>query len=77
MDLGRNNHDLGTRIQYKVRGLPIKIYVLPDGEEGAGSSLRLGLGSFYTMKFYQQFFDVDDRDVAIRLLYSMFPVPGK
>jgi hypothetical protein len=29
------------------------------------------------MKFYQQFFDVDDRDVAIRLLYSMFPVPGK
>jgi hypothetical protein len=52
-------------------------YVLTDGEEGSGSSLRLGLGSFYTMKFYQQFFDVDDRDVAIRLLYSMFPVPGK
>jgi hypothetical protein len=64
-------------MQYKDRDLLVEIYVLSDGEEGSGSSLRLGLGSFYTMKFYQQFFDVDDRDVAIRLLYSMFPVPGK
>ena len=51
-------------------------YALLDGE-GASSSLKLGLGSFYTMGFYQQFFDVDDRDVAIRLLYSMLPIPGK
>jgi len=40
--------------------------------EGGGSTSQ-----FWTMAYYQQFFDVDTSDVTNRLLYSMVPVPGK
>jgi len=44
-----------------------------DGDrEGGGSTSQ-----FWTMAYYQQFFDVDTSDVTNRLLYSMVPVPGK
>jgi len=33
--------------------------------------------SFWTLGFYQQFFDVDTNDVKNRLIYSMIPIPGK
>jgi len=33
--------------------------------------------SFWTLGYYQQYFDVDSKDVGNRLLYSMVPVPGK
>jgi len=33
--------------------------------------------NFWTLGFYQQFFDVDTTDVKRRLLYSMVPIPGK
>jgi len=32
--------------------------------------------SFWTFEYYQQFFDVDEKDVARRLLGSMLPRPG-
>jgi len=42
-----------------------------EGPGGGGSS------NFWTLAYYQQFFDVDTTDVKARLLYSMLPVPGK
>jgi hypothetical protein len=33
--------------------------------------------NFWTLAYYQQFFDVDTTDVKNRLLYSMVPLPGK
>jgi len=33
--------------------------------------------NFWTLAFYQQFFDVDTNDVKNRLIYSMVPIPGK
>lgn len=42
-----------------------------EGTEGGGTS------NFWTLAYYQQFFDVDTGDVINRLLYSMVPVPGK
>jgi hypothetical protein len=33
--------------------------------------------NFWTLAFYQQFFDVDTDTVKTRLMYSMIPVPGK
>jgi len=33
--------------------------------------------NFWTLAFYQQFFDVDTSDVKNRLMYAMLPIPGK
>ena len=45
-----------------------------DGQSGPG---EWKTSNFWTLAFYQQFFDVDTTDVKNRLLYSMVPVPGK
>jgi len=45
-----------------------------DGQTGPG---EWKTSNFWTLAFYQQFFDVDTTDVKNRLLYSMVPVPGK
>jgi len=45
-------------------------------DEEAGSS-GIFNSSFWTLGFYQQFFDVETATVKNRLLYSMVPVPGK
>merc|ERR1719309_895465 len=45
------------------------------GEEEAATGG--GTSNFWTLSYYQQFFDVDTSDVKNRLLYSMIPVPGK
>lgn len=45
-----------------------------DGQSGPGAWKT---SNFWTLAFYQQFFDVDTTDVKNRLLYSMLPVPGK
>jgi len=45
-----------------------------DGQAGPG---EWKTSNFWTLAFYQQFFDVDTTDVKNRLLYSMVPVPGK
>jgi len=44
-----------------------------------GNPARSGMFSsnFWTLAFYQQFFDVDTTTVKNRLMYSMVPVPGK
>eukprot|EP00092_Neocalanus_flemingeri_P000510 GFUD01000541.1.p1 GENE.GFUD01000541.1~~GFUD01000541.1.p1 ORF type:complete len:411 (-),score=130.38 GFUD01000541.1:111-1343(-) len=47
----------------------------PGGEEGGPGEWKTS--NFWTLAFYQQFFDVDTSDVKNRLLYSMVPVPGK
>jgi len=47
-----------------------------DGE-GQGGPGEWKTSNFWTLAFYQQFFDVDTTDVKNRLLYSMVPVPGK
>lgn len=36
-----------------------------------------GTSNFWTLAYYQQYFDVDTSDVTNRLMYSMVPVPGK
>ena len=45
---------------------------LPGGESGGG-----GASNFWSMSFYQRFFDVDDKEIMRRLFYSMVPIPGK
>ena len=45
-----------------------------DGQTGPG---EWKTSNFWTLAFYQQFFDVDTTDVKNRLLCSMVPVPGK
>jgi len=47
----------------------------PSG--GDGSAAPSGTSLFWTMSFYQQFFDVEDKDILNRVLYSMVPIPGK
>jgi len=44
---------------------------LPGGEGSTKTS------NFWSMSFYQQFFDVEDKDIFNRLIYSMVPIPGK
>ena len=52
--------------------------MLAGGDDsGSGGGGAGGTGKFWTMAFYQQFFDVEDKDVFNRLLYSMVPIPGK
>jgi len=50
--------------------------LITDGE-GQGGPGEWKTSNFWTLAFYQQFFDVDTTDVKNRLLYSMVPVPGK
>eukprot|EP00088_Acartia_fossae_P045177 TRINITY_DN4840_c0_g1_i2.p1 TRINITY_DN4840_c0_g1~~TRINITY_DN4840_c0_g1_i2.p1 ORF type:complete len:490 (-),score=122.36 TRINITY_DN4840_c0_g1_i2:342-1811(-) len=45
-----------------------------DGAGGGGGGTR---SSYLKLAFYQKYFDVEDKDIATRLLYSMLPVPGK
>jgi hypothetical protein len=45
--------------------------------EGQGGPGEWKTSNFWTLAFYQQFFDVDTTDVKKRLMYSMVPVPGK
>lgn len=45
------------------------------GEERGGAAGATS--NFWTLAYYQQFFDVDTTDVKNRLLYSMVPLPGK
>jgi len=47
---------------------------LVTDDEGPG---QWKTSNFWTLAFYQQFFDVDTADVKNRLLYSMVPIPGK
>jgi len=42
-------------------------------DEGSGVTKS----SFFKISFYQQYFDVEDKDILTRLMYSMIPVPGK
>lgn len=42
-----------------------------------GASAGIFNSNFWTLAFYQQFFDVDTTTVRDRLIYSMVPVPGK
>ena len=44
-----------------------------EAEPGSGSSSA----NFWSLSYYQQCFDVEDKDVLSRLLYSMLPIPGK
>lgn len=44
-----------------------------DGAEPVG--LKPGT-SFWTFEFYQQFFDVESKQVGDRILWSMVPKPG-
>jgi hypothetical protein len=44
--------------------------LLGDGQGNKGQA------SFWTFRFYQQFFDVETDQVKTRILYSMFPKPG-
>jgi len=44
--------------------------------EGGGSETSY-TSNFWTLAFYQQFFDVDTVDVKNRVIYSMVPIPGK
>lgn len=50
--------------------------LITDGE-GQGGPGEWKTSNFWTLAFYQQFFDVDTTDVKNRLIYSMVPVPGK
>jgi hypothetical protein len=43
------------------------------GEPQAGGTTS----NFWSLSYYQQCFDVEDKDVLSRLLYSMLPIPGK
>nr|CAG4644266.1 EOG090X0CJ3 [Lepidurus arcticus] len=47
---------------------------LLHSRENAGAST--GTSKFWTMSFYQQFFDVDTSDVVTRLVWSMVPRPS-
>lgn len=49
---------------------------LIDGGEG-GENEKTFNSNFWTLGFYQQFFDVDTEDVKNRVIYSMVPIPGK
>jgi len=49
----------------------------PGGGEGQGGPGEWKTSNFWTLAFYQQFFDVDTTDVRNRIMYSMVPVPGK
>lgn len=43
---------------------------LNDPQDGVNASASK---SFWTIEYYQQFFDVDTKDVMDRIIYSMFP----
>jgi len=51
--------------------------LITDEGESQGGPGEWKTSNFWTLAFYQQFFDVDTTDVKNRLLYSMVPVPGK
>jgi len=51
--------------------------LLISEEEGQGGPGEWKTSNFWTLAFYQQFFDVDTTDVKNRLMFSMVPVPGK
>lgn len=42
-----------------------------------GTSAGMTRSTFFKLSFYQQYFDVEDKDILSRVLYSMVPVPGK
>ncbi|KAK8727974.1 hypothetical protein OTU49_009325 [Cherax quadricarinatus] len=46
-----------------------------DNESGEPAGLKSG-ASFWTFDFYQQFFDVESKQVGDRILWSMVPKPG-
>ena len=46
-----------------------------EGEDKDPRSLKAG-PSFWTFEFYQQFFDVESKQVGDRILWSMVPKPG-
>jgi len=50
---------------------------LINEDTGPGGPGEWKTSNFWTLAFYQQFFDVDTTDVKNRLMYSMVPVPGK
>lgn len=47
------------------------------GDESSRGGGPSGGGNFWKMSYYQRFFDVEDKDLLTRLLYSMLPIPGK
>jgi len=47
------------------------------GDEFPGGEGSTKTSNFWSMSFYQQFFDVEDKDIFNRLIYSMVPIPGK
>lgn len=47
------------------------------GEEEGGEPVGLKAGaSFWNFEFYQQFFDVESKQVGDRIIWSMVPKPG-
>jgi len=50
---------------------------LIEGGGGEGQGDKTYNSNFWTLAFYQQFFDVDTEDVKNRVIYSMVPIPGK
>ena len=46
-------------------------------DDGNPNTSGLTKSTFFKLSFYQQYFDVEDKDILSRLLYSMVPVPGK
>ncbi|KAG7169910.1 YIPF1-like [Homarus americanus] len=49
--------------------------LMGDSEGGEPAGLKAG-ASFWTFDFYQQFFDVESKQVGDRILWSMVPKPG-
>lgn len=48
---------------------------MDDSENGEPAGLKSG-ASFWTFEFYQQFFDVESKQVGDRILWSVVPKPG-
>lgn len=47
------------------------------GDEEGGEPVGLKAGaSFWNFEFYQQFFDVESKQVGDRIIWSMVPKPG-
>ncbi|CAL4119542.1 unnamed protein product [Meganyctiphanes norvegica] len=46
-----------------------------EGEE-SGAASQVTTGSFWSFEYYQQFFNVDSKQVGDRIIWSMVPKPG-
>ena len=55
--------------------IPVQLGEPGEAEPGVGGGA--GGSNFWSLSYYQQCFEVEDKDVLSRLLYSMVPIPGK